>query len=493
MGCVCSKHTDNHPTIFQVVNVDEEGQKLHDGQLEVTDTDLIVYQRQRSPVRWPLRSLRRYGFDADIFSFESGRRCRTGPGVYAFRCRRAEELFNLLQSHIQMRNSTTEDAISRELSGTQLSHQHQRPVSCGSGSEYMEPTPLRPETTPLRQETTQLRHNSVASNGPLSPASAVLPSSPPYVNGDLPAAAATTRQHCRQLSRSFSSNSASLALAVPSEAAPTLRRDNQPAPLMFTQSHTSYERTTVVQVSPTYSISSETNLMARMEECRVIASDGGSEDGAANGGTPFYINIKPGMHNLQSPPPVACAGDRCPGSDRLQACAGDSDRLVRPPVSEDLHEYANLELGADLEMVGAGVRRMERSLTRQSFVLPANLANRSVVSRQVNYAVLDLERDQPVPPSPVSLAAPTDDARPAQRYATIDFDKTIALSNSINPSVGQESEGCRVTRHDPDFDPTRHRHRGESSGDSTTGESRKASLSRSTRGFTDRLSASLNE
>ncbi|XP_039300421.1 uncharacterized protein LOC111061711, partial [Nilaparvata lugens] len=313
-----------------VVNVDEEGQKLHDGQLEVTDTDLIVYQRQRSPVRWPLRSLRRYGFDADIFSFESGRRCRTGPGVYAFRCRRAEELFNLLQSHIQMRNSTTEDAISRELSGTQLSHQHQRPVSCGSGSEYMEPTPLRPETTPLRQETTQLRHNSVASNGPLSPASAVLPSSPPYVNGDLPAAAATTRQHCRQLSRSFSSNSASLALAVPSEAAPTLRRDNQPAPLMFTQSHTSYERTTVVQVSPTYSISSETNLMARMEECRVIAADGGSEDGAANGGTPFYINIKPGMHNLQSPPPVACAGDRCPGSDRLQACAGDSDRLVRP-------------------------------------------------------------------------------------------------------------------------------------------------------------------
>ena len=32
-----------------------------------------------------------------MFSFEAGRKTPTGPGVYAFKCRRAEKLFNLLQ------------------------------------------------------------------------------------------------------------------------------------------------------------------------------------------------------------------------------------------------------------------------------------------------------------------------------------------------------------------------------------------------------------
>lgn len=48
-----------------------------------------------------MRSVRRYGFDSELFSFESGRRCPTGPGVYAFKCRRAEALFTLLQEHLQ--------------------------------------------------------------------------------------------------------------------------------------------------------------------------------------------------------------------------------------------------------------------------------------------------------------------------------------------------------------------------------------------------------
>ena len=36
-----------------------------------------------------------------FFSFEAGRRCPTGPGIYAFRCSRAENLFNLLQSRVR--------------------------------------------------------------------------------------------------------------------------------------------------------------------------------------------------------------------------------------------------------------------------------------------------------------------------------------------------------------------------------------------------------
>lgn len=71
------------------------------GRIEISEAQLILYQKGDITVRWPLRSLRKYGFDAELFSFECGRRCPTGPGVYAFRCRRAEALFNLLQECLQ--------------------------------------------------------------------------------------------------------------------------------------------------------------------------------------------------------------------------------------------------------------------------------------------------------------------------------------------------------------------------------------------------------
>lgn len=106
MGCISSKFdiNDQHPNIFQVMNVDEMGHFVSPGQLEITETELVLHQRGKPPTRWPVRCLRKYGFDSEIFSFESGRRCPTGAGIYAFRCRKAEQLFNLLQQNIQLRN-----------------------------------------------------------------------------------------------------------------------------------------------------------------------------------------------------------------------------------------------------------------------------------------------------------------------------------------------------------------------------------------------------
>lgn len=103
MGCYFSHHPSGHQNlrIFRVYNVDDQGMELNPGKIEVRDTDLILNQRGKEPIRWPLKSLRRYGFDAELFSFESGRRCPTGPGIYAFKCRRAEALFDLVQECIQ--------------------------------------------------------------------------------------------------------------------------------------------------------------------------------------------------------------------------------------------------------------------------------------------------------------------------------------------------------------------------------------------------------
>lgn len=42
------------------------GTKLSSGQLEITDTDLILYQKGKQPIKWPLKYLKRYGFEVKV-------------------------------------------------------------------------------------------------------------------------------------------------------------------------------------------------------------------------------------------------------------------------------------------------------------------------------------------------------------------------------------------------------------------------------------------
>ena len=140
MGCHFSKNFDREANtrVFRVHNVNDLGAEISPGKIEVTDTDLIFYQRGREPVRWPLPCLRRYGFDEELFSFESGRRCPTGSGIYAFKCRRAEELFNLVQEAINNAGAHAHVRGSQTLhNGTNLpvSHGASRPISLADAHE----------------------------------------------------------------------------------------------------------------------------------------------------------------------------------------------------------------------------------------------------------------------------------------------------------------------------------------------------------------------
>ncbi|XP_044529013.1 fibroblast growth factor receptor substrate 3 [Gracilinanus agilis] len=102
LGCLYRDSIpNNHPTKFKVINVDDEGMELGSGVMELTQRELVLHLHRRDAVRWPYLCLRRYGFDSNLFSFESGRRCQTGQGIFAFKCSRAEELFNLLQDLMQ--------------------------------------------------------------------------------------------------------------------------------------------------------------------------------------------------------------------------------------------------------------------------------------------------------------------------------------------------------------------------------------------------------
>ncbi|XP_056312207.1 fibroblast growth factor receptor substrate 2a [Danio aesculapii] len=102
MGSCCSCPDkeiipDNHHNKFKVINVDDDGNELGSGVMELTEEELILHTRKREAVKWPYLCLRRYGYDSNLFSFESGRRCQTGQGIFAFKCARAEEIFNMLQ------------------------------------------------------------------------------------------------------------------------------------------------------------------------------------------------------------------------------------------------------------------------------------------------------------------------------------------------------------------------------------------------------------
>ncbi|XP_030631494.1 fibroblast growth factor receptor substrate 2a [Chanos chanos] len=102
MGSCCScpdkeSIPDNHQSKFKVINVDDDGNELGSGVMELTEEELILHTRKRDAVKWPYLCLRRYGYDSNLFSFESGRRCQTGQGIFAFKCARAEEIFNMLQ------------------------------------------------------------------------------------------------------------------------------------------------------------------------------------------------------------------------------------------------------------------------------------------------------------------------------------------------------------------------------------------------------------
>ncbi len=97
---------DVHPNVFSVFNYDDKGRVIEksEARIEVTEESLVLHQKHHADsFEWPLKSLRRYGAQNHIFSFECGRKCDTGEGIFAFRCFRAEQLLALVQERLRNR------------------------------------------------------------------------------------------------------------------------------------------------------------------------------------------------------------------------------------------------------------------------------------------------------------------------------------------------------------------------------------------------------
>ncbi|XP_032818937.1 docking protein 1-like isoform X2 [Petromyzon marinus] len=69
--------------------------KVNQERLELMDQNTRIVLQS-----WALDSLRRYGKDQKMFTFEAGRRCQTGPGNFIFETTQGKEIFNLIVNFI---------------------------------------------------------------------------------------------------------------------------------------------------------------------------------------------------------------------------------------------------------------------------------------------------------------------------------------------------------------------------------------------------------
>lgn len=367
MGCISSKKDINniHRNIFQVTNVDDGGRAISPGNLEVTATDLVFYQRGKGPTCWPLRCLRKYGFDIEIFSFECGRRCPTGHGIYAFHCLKAEQLFNIVQQNIQLRNLTddniqiTDFPVPLASTGPPV---HRR---ISQADSYLNSS----NNHTIRSHPTLSRPGSVTSNGPLSPP--VLPS---------------------------------LSLAENTFEQNNNKRESLVLEHSYTNAGTAIEEH--LNLPPYINVTMSSNTLPES-----------------------YINIQDMNNHLYMN--INC------NSIHTEYHSEELDEVNLEYAGRC---YANIDT-VELENLKSTCRNMDFESIPQTPML----------TKEVNYAELDLPSKagvtQLTPESPIKIKG----------YVTIDFNKTNALSQSINPRIDLE-EGSRKTRHNSTINdvPTRH-------------------------------------
>lgn len=86
---------------FTVTNINDDHRLVHKGKMVVTATELIyIDNKTEQEWEWPFKYLRRYGCEGNVFSFEAGRKCANGEGTYAFICKKANVLFNMVAKNI---------------------------------------------------------------------------------------------------------------------------------------------------------------------------------------------------------------------------------------------------------------------------------------------------------------------------------------------------------------------------------------------------------
>ncbi|EDW57701.1 uncharacterized protein Dvir_GJ17999 [Drosophila virilis] len=158
MGCITSTNKLSElrqENVFRVhvAHLQPSGPEAHiirSGYLELTPRELIFMTPGCQPIVWALQHLRRYGLNGDMFSFEAGRRCMSGPGIYTFRIHHAEQLYPMFQRYI---NAVNTDAFAQgERERERVNSTNSVSVLLGRSdlqphsNNYLEPAPMLART-----------------------------------------------------------------------------------------------------------------------------------------------------------------------------------------------------------------------------------------------------------------------------------------------------------------------------------------------------------
>ncbi|KAH9508661.1 hypothetical protein Btru_049556 [Bulinus truncatus] len=441
MGCTYSAHNRNHGGVrsFRVFNVDDQGIELNRGTIEISDTDLILHQKGKEAIRWPLRGLRRYGFDAELFSFESGRRCAMGPGIYAFKCTRAESLFNLVQESLQ--RAGEEAQRNHQLS---QSHNVSTPgIQHNSQSRVTSPNAHR--DVPAQTIDRVFIYNSTRSDGD-DLAADRNGSSHLYVNG------LVVEDAGHEYVNTATSRGKNGAFPIDETAALIDFLHNPPGVRNgSSRSQVNYAELCMPEAQP--SVNSMENLL---DENGVGAVH--NVERRSNGldvhNRLFRHSLSAGGFGAESSNRISLPNEFMSGSS--QDCVlQSSDSDVFLPASSN---YVNLNVKEVKPSLVPPVSD-EIILPPSSDLLTTSAAwgpkTRTGLNRQplVNYIMIDHKAQSNEtlpgnysPTSPTScVSLPESPSRKTESYAKIDFDRTAALSNATRPK--EDDEGVRKTRH----------------------------------------------
>ena len=395
MGCVYSNSSDSDPRIFRVMNVDDRGLERNPGKIEITDTDLILYRRGDDPVRWPLRCLRRYGFDSELFSFESGRRCPTGQGIYAFKCHQAEALFNLLQECVA--KAGQDDQV----------------IERGTNDPVQANEPLNINVPPYSLQVQNDRQ---------------------YMNGDIVQSA--NQSITTQVS--VPNGSDDIHDYINTHIAPTNRSSvTDPGTLQVEVSTTAgaQENGKVIKYAvlnlPTLP---EGITRGRLPSIQTDISEADTLRLDPSSSQATYINVGKDDVQIRKNSDVFV--------NETTQVVPPNGHALRPPMNLQLVEnepapYANVSL-----VPGPSKPRAKKPHYKEKWG-----------DRTITYVELDLREDnQTVPASPISVASSSNLDSPSRRtdsYAKIDITRTRALENSTKQN---DEDGSRKTRHNSNID-----------------------------------------
>lgn len=494
MGCVSSKHDRSpRPNIFQVENVDDAGQSLSPGQLEVTDTELVYHQRSGAAggppttTHWQLCYLRKYGFDSQIFSFECGRRCPTGAGIYAFRCKKAETLFNMLQHSIQVGNLTDERRMTSAGGITASPGDYPIPMASNGppvpnrvlpgsaasggpqpldGGSYLNPSGTTATGT-IRTHT--VRPDSVTSNGglgggPNSPVSPISPQPTAFLpNGDVMGAGGVVEwNNNKRGSLCGGTQQQGTAVANGYSNAQVVMEQQQIAAAQATgngaPTYINLIPTAVSAPTPGVLMNNSMSLSnAPTVPCTPTPFDNTYVNVTTNNATNAYMNITcqpqtPGPHDMHTfaalmlpPPPSKIMGVESP-DDRQHCYINIVDPLMSSSTSMPIWRGPSGSVPSTPTVAG----------NYAELDLPSKFNPQMVSSTTYTSLISSVPLTSTAPPpfivtnpTPSLLSAPDPhDTSAAKPYVTIDWRATTALTQTrTNQQLVDTDKGSRKTRH----------------------------------------------